>query len=70
MKNRSGEDELMIKSIGMTNPNTKDIVVYDARSKLVAMANRLKQGGYENTETYLNVHTVCFGNIDNIHAVR
>lgn len=34
------------------------------------MANRLKQGGYENTETYKNIKSVEFGGIDNIHAVR
>lgn len=70
MKNRSEEDEQMIKSIGRTNPNTSDIVVYDARSKIVAMANRLKSGGYENIETYKNIKSVEFGSIDNIHAVR
>ena len=39
MKNRSEEDELMVRSIGLTNPHTNEIVVYDARSKINAMAN-------------------------------
>lgn len=68
-KNRSLHDESMIRKIGMTNPNNHQVVIFDARSKINAMANKFKQGGYEHMKYYTNC-TIQFCNIDNIHAVR
>ena len=51
--------------------NSKNLVVYDARPKLNAMANKLKGGGYENPNNYPKINMeVIFCDIPNIHAVR
>ena len=70
MNNRAIEDEIMIAEIGKTavSKNTK-VVIYDARPKLNAMANKLKSGGFEDSRYYRNSELV-FCDIDNIHAVR
>ena len=53
------------------NQNSKNIVVYDARPKLNAMANKLKGGGYENPNNYTEINMeVVFCDIPNIHSVR
>ena len=58
----------MLKNIGLINPNTSSVAIYDARSSLKAMSNMLKGGGYENTDYYSNC-TIEFCSIDNIFAV-
>lgn len=58
----------MLKNIGLINPNTSSVAIYDARSSLKAMSNMLKGGGYENTDYYSNC-TIKFCSIDNIFAV-
>lgn len=72
LKSRSIEDELMLSTISKTNlknPNDK-LIIYDARSYINALANRVNNGGYENTkEHYMNCEIV-FCDIDNIHGVR
>ena len=44
------------------------LAVFDARPKLNAQANKLKGGGYEDTNHYQSID-FQFCNIDNIHAV-
>ena len=68
--NRSRYDETMLLKIGQTNPNTDEVVIYDARSKINAMANKVKKGGYENTKKSYTNCSIQFCNIDNIHKVR
>jgi myotubularin-related protein 6/7/8 len=49
---RSVHDEYMVLNIGKTNPNSDNVIIFDARSKISAMANKVKRGGYENTDKY------------------
>jgi myotubularin-related protein 1/2 len=72
--NRSEEDELMLRLMG--EPKTKDyrkgevnLHVYDARSYIAAMGNKVKGHGFEDKTYYKNVE-INFNDIDNIHAVR
>jgi hypothetical protein len=44
------------------------VVIYDARPKLNAQANRLKGGGFEDIKYYRNSE-IFFCDIDNIHEV-
>lgn len=74
MNKRSIDDEDMIVQIGRT-ANCKDniinnskVVIYDARPKLNAQANRLKGGGFEDIKYYRNSE-IFFCDIDNIHEV-
>lgn len=46
------------------------MVIYDARSYLNALANRVISGGYENTKDHYKECDLVFCDIDNIHAVR
>ena len=67
----TGKDDT--DAIFLTNitRNSKNLVVYDARPKLNAMANKLKGGGYENPNNYPKINMeVIFCDIPNIHAVR
>ena len=34
------------------NSHTEQICIFDARSKINAMGNKFKAGGYENTKEY------------------
>ena len=74
MNNRSMEDEIMVQEIGKTANVNKSImcnsrvVIYDARPKMNAQANRLKNGGFETNNNYKNSE-IIFCDIDNIHAV-
>lgn len=68
MGKRSTEDEMMLRKIGSTNPNTSNVVIYDARSQIKAYSNRVKGGGYENTDCYTNCE-INFCSIDNIFGV-
>jgi myotubularin-related protein 6/7/8 len=45
---RSTNDEEMLLKIGRTNHSSDNVVIFDARSKISAMANKVKKGGYEN----------------------
>ena len=51
------------------NPNEK-LIIFDARSQINALANRLNNGGYENTKDYYTSCEINFCDIDNIHVVR
>ena len=43
-------------------------MIYDARPKLNAQANRIKGGGWEDSKNYRNCN-IEFCDIDNIHEV-
>jgi len=68
--NRSRADEHLIQSIAEAN-NIQNSVLYimDARPKLNARANKIKGGGFENTNFYKNTK-LEFLDIDNIHIMR
>lgn len=60
----------MLKEIAYTNlEHPHKLIIYDARSQVAALANRLTKGGYENTSYYTNCD-IEFLDIDNIHGVR
>ncbi len=59
----------MINEIILTAPEHKKLYIIDARSQLAAQGNRVKGGGFEQSQYYPQCQ-VDFGNIDNIHAVR
>ena len=70
ISSRSTADENMLFKIGNTNPISNNVVIFDARSKINAMANKLTKGGYENWDKYYTNWKLYFCGIDNIHAVR
>jgi len=45
-------------------------MIYDARSFVNALANRVNNGGYENTKDYYKTSEIVFCDIENIHVVR
>lgn len=49
--------------------NNSKIMIYDARPKLNAQANRIKGGGFEDMRYYRNCELV-FCDIDNIHELN
>jgi myotubularin-related protein 3/4 len=49
--------------------NSAIVHIFDARSKIAAIGNKLAGSGYENTADYPFAY-IAFGAIDNIHAVR
>jgi len=71
---RQLEDEIMITEIGKTANrresiiNNSRVIIYDARPKLNAWANKLKNGGFEDSR-YYNNSEIIFCDIDNIHEV-
>ena len=73
MSSRNYEDEFFLTSIGNMSPNQQDpvkLMIYDARSYLAAYANKVKNGGFENTKDYYKDCDIVFCDIENIHAVR
>lgn len=42
ISSRSTLDETMLFKIGASNPNSNNVVIFDARSKINAMANKVK----------------------------
>ena len=61
----------MLMEIAKTNPtNPGKLIIFDARSYLNAMANRINKGGFENTKDNYTNCDIVFCDIDNIHAVR
>jgi arginine/ornithine N-succinyltransferase beta subunit len=46
------------------------LAIYDARSYINALANKVHSGGFENTKDYYKGCDLVFCDIDNIHAVR
>jgi len=73
MTARNADDEKMLSEIGKLSPNQEDsakLVIYDARSYINALANKVMSGGFENTRDYYKDCEIVFCDIDNIHAVR
>lgn len=69
--NRGLEDEQLLLEIGKTNPNSANkLMIFDARSYVAALANKLNKGGFENTKDYYTNCEIAFCDIDNIHGVR
>lgn len=75
MNNRQFEDEMMLMEMGKTANQDKNlinnsrVIIYDARPKLNAQANKyIKNGGFEDMRYYKNCDIV-FCDIDNIHEV-
>lgn len=75
MNNRVIEDENMLVELGRTSVNERNIInnskviIYDARPKLNAQANKyIKNGGFEDIRYYKNCE-IIFCDIDNIHKV-
>ena len=72
---RSTDDEDMLLEIGRASKNSQamisnsKIMIFDARPKLNAQANRIKGGGFEDVRNYRNSEIV-FCDIDNIHEVH
>ena len=67
----TGKDDKDVLFLTRITQNSKNLVVYDARPKLNAMANKLKGGGYENPNNYTEIKMeVIFCDIPNIHSVR
>ena len=67
----TGKDDKDVLFLTRITQNSQNLVVYDARPKLNAMANKLKGGGYENPNNYTQIKMeVIFCDIPNIHSVR
>ena len=65
-------DEEMLKCIGNPKGYHSDSInlhIYDARSYLATMGNKLKGKGTESSDHYKNA-TIYFLDIENIHHVR
>lgn len=73
LKNRNYSDEKFLLEIGSLSPNQdgpNNLHIYDARSYINALANRVTSGGFENTQDHYKGSELIFCDIDNIHAVR
>ena len=67
----TGKDDMDILYLTRITQDSKQLIVYDARPKLNAMANKLKGGGYENPNNYTEINMeIIFCDIPNIHSVR
>lgn len=62
----------MLDKIYRTAPRSSHnkLKIYDARSYINALANRVNSGGFENTKDYYTNSEIVFCDIENIHAVR
>lgn len=68
MSSRSEADEEILHLIGQANQYNSSVSIYDARSQIKAYSNRVKGGGFENTDYYKNWE-INFWSIENIHGV-
>ncbi|OON20176.1 hypothetical protein X801_03947 [Opisthorchis viverrini] len=66
---RSAADEELVRLIRTANANANNLLIFDARPQMNAVANKGRGGGVENPTYYENVQYV-FLNIQNIHAMR
>jgi myotubularin-related protein 3/4 len=58
------------KSVSIAaNSSEAQLLIIDARCRSVALANRVKGGGYEYAEYYSNSE-IQFMNLENIHVIR
>ena len=60
--------ELDIAYLNTASSGKKQLIIFDCRSKSAAMANKFKNGGYEDHSLYMNC-SILFGNLPNIHYV-
>jgi len=69
--NRSRADEHLMQSIAEANTarDAHTLYIMDARPKLNARVNKMRGGGFENTNFYKN-SSLVFLNIENIHIMR
>jgi len=69
---RNNSDIKILNEIAKCNcsgdPQEAKLDIFDSRPQMNAHGNRLKGGGYENTDHYTNC-TLTFCDIGNIHAV-
>jgi len=65
----SKADQKLIQQIRESNPQFDKIVIYDARPRVNALANKARGGGYEDEEDYDSMEFV-FLDIHNIHVMR
>ncbi|XP_049849806.1 myotubularin-like [Schistocerca gregaria] len=68
-RRRSREDELLLTKIQEANPITQELVIFDARPKVNAVANKAIGYGYEDVQNYGGCKLV-FCDIENIHTIR
>ena len=70
--NHSSEaDESLLKAIkDAASEQAQNFFIVDARPLLNALGNKVKGGGYENTQTNYLFAKYCNFNIENIHAMR
>lgn len=66
---RSEGDEFLVEAVRQISPDPSMIVIFDARSSLAEMGNKLMGKGSEDSKYYRN-SKVLFMEIQNIHAVR
>ena len=66
--NRNRFDEELLSDIGKIS-DSRNILIYDCRPYLSAMANKLKGAGFENVENYPGAE-IIFCEIDHIHSAR
>ncbi|CAH8483813.1 unnamed protein product [Dicrocoelium dendriticum] len=66
---RSAADEELVRQIRTANANANNLLIFDARPQMNAVANKSRGGGVENPTYYENVQYM-FLNIQNIHAMR
>ena len=62
-------DESLVYSVRLSSPHPDLLVIFDARSSLAEMGNKLMGKGAEDTRNYEKTK-VLFMEIQNIHAVR
>eukprot|EP01116_Phalansterium_solitarium_P017227 TRINITY_DN4181_c1_g2_i1.p1 TRINITY_DN4181_c1_g2~~TRINITY_DN4181_c1_g2_i1.p1 ORF type:complete len:1134 (-),score=374.42 TRINITY_DN4181_c1_g2_i1:193-3594(-) len=66
---RCRADEKLVSQIQLSNPNSREVHIMDARPMANAMANMAMGGGYENLNFYPECELDWMG-IANIHVVR
>lgn len=59
----------MLDTIRVLNSDSKELRIYDCRSRISAYANKAKMGGTESLTIYKNCY-ISFLGIENIHVMR
>jgi len=71
---RNADDERLMEVVATMNMDSQDVLIFDARSKVNAQANRARKGGYEDDARYTKQgtfsSTLIFMDIGNIHVMR
>ncbi|KAH9587077.1 Myotubularin- protein 2 [Schistosoma haematobium] len=66
---RSSDDKELVRQLRIANANANNLLIFDARPQVNAIANMGVGGGVESPAYYENVQYM-FLNIQNIHAMR